>query len=83
MLECVLTRRLPNWACLRRLPARRYYSMGPAALDWLPDDAGGPPPPNAGLGAGGRGGRRGAAGADRTEGASWTWCYPFHFAPLM
>jgi hypothetical protein len=57
--------------------------MGPAALDWLPDDAGGPPPPNAGLGAGGRGGRRGAAGADRTEGASWTWCYPFHFAPLM
>ncbi|KAF8063012.1 ALKBH8 [Scenedesmus sp. PABB004] len=53
----------------------RYYACGPATLQW--QSAAG------GAGGGGPGGGIAGAGAGAPDGASWTWCYPHHYAPLI
>ncbi len=57
----------------------RYYSLGPAAINWLPD---GTPITSASEGGAGGGGK-GKGAADEPEGSSWTWFYPYSYAPLM
>jgi hypothetical protein len=59
----------------------RYYSWGPAAIEWLPD--GSPVAPEARSGGGKGGGGGGGGAGQEPEGASWTWYYPSHYAPLM
>ncbi|GIL86379.1 hypothetical protein Vretimale_11678 [Volvox reticuliferus] len=53
----------------------RYYCLGPAALEFFPDDSS--------VASGGRGGGGGKPDEGAPEGASWTWAYPYHYAPLM
>ena len=57
----------------------RYYSLGPAAIDWLPDGT----PVSSDIGGGGAGGGGKGKGAEEPEGSSWTWFYPYSYAPLM
>ena len=48
----------------------RYYACGPAAISWRQQQQ-----------QGGAGSSSGSAG--EVPGASWSWCYKHHYAPLM
>lgn len=52
--------------------ALAYYTRGPAAVDWSSPSS-----------SGSKRGTQGGGGREEVAGASWTWCYPHHYAPLM
>jgi len=51
----------------------RYYACGPAALDWRQQQH------DTAVAAA----DHGSSDAAGVPGASWSWCYSFHYAPLM
>lgn len=58
----------------------RYYACGPAAIDWRRQQQ----QQGSGAAAGSSGSSGGGdEGAALVSGASWSWCYAYHYAPLM